>query len=66
MLSRFANKGHTVDRKTYDAPLNDSYATHTIKRAGRAEEGFWLNEHATFISGALLPVDGGRRLMLFR
>lgn len=57
-----------MDEKAYAEFLEHSKNTHALGRAGNVIEvaeaiGFLASERASFITGALLPVDGGRHSM---
>lgn len=57
-----------MDEETYAKFLEHSRTTHALGRAGNVQEvaeaiGFLASERASFITGALLPVDGGRHSM---
>ncbi|KAF0294760.1 3-oxoacyl-[acyl-carrier-protein] reductase FabG [Amphibalanus amphitrite] len=57
-----------LDDKAYAAFLERSKETHALGRPGQAEEvaaaiAFLASDEASFITGATLPVDGGRHAM---
>lgn len=57
-----------MDEAAYAAFLEHSKSTHALGRAGNTIEvaesiAFLASERASFITGALLPVDGGRHSM---
>lgn len=57
-----------MDEKAYEQFLEHSRTTHALGRAGSVIEvaesiAFLASESASFITGALLPVDGGRHAM---
>lgn len=57
-----------MDDETYAKFLEHSRTTHALGRPGNVQEvaeaiGFLASERASFITGAILPVDGGRHSM---
>lgn len=57
-----------MNDEAYAAFLEHSKSTHALGRVGDVKEiaetiGFLASDRATFITGALLPVDGGRHAM---
>jgi len=57
-----------LDAAAYEAFLERSRSTHALGRPGQPEEAaaaiaFLASEEASFITGATLPVDGGRHAM---
>ena len=57
-----------MDDKTYAAYLEHAKSTHALGRVGTVQEiahaiAFLASDHATFITGTNLPVDGGRAIM---
>lgn len=58
-----------MDEKTYEAYLEHSKTTHAMGRVGQVDEvveavGFFAsNEKSSFITGACLPIDGGKHAM---
>lgn len=57
-----------MDDDTYAKFLEHSKTTHALGRPGNVQEvaeaiGFLASERASFITGAVLPVDGGRHSM---
>lgn len=57
-----------MDEETYATFLKHSRTTHALGRAGDVKEvaetiAFLASDKASFITGALLPVDGGRHAM---
>lgn len=58
-----------MDEKTYEAYLEHSKTTHAMGRVGNVDEvveavGFFAsNEKSSFITGACLPIDGGKHAM---
>lgn len=57
-----------MDEESYAKFLEHSKTTHALGRAGTVQEiadaiAFLASDRSTFITGALLPVDGGRHSM---
>lgn len=57
-----------MDEEAYAKFLEHSKATHALGRAGNVEEvaeaiAFLASDRSSFITGTLLPVDGGRHSM---
>lgn len=57
-----------LDEEAYAKFLEHSKTTHALGRAGNVEEvaasiAFLGSDKASFITGAILPVDGGRHSM---
>lgn len=57
-----------MDEKAYAAFLEHSRTTHALGRAGNTTEvaesiAFLASDRASFITGGILPVDGGRHSM---
>ena len=67
-ISNLHKRGVGLDEAGYEKFLEHSRTTHALGMAGDPEEialavAFLASESASFITGATLPVDGGRHAM---